>query len=172
MSLRIAKLVADKGYKKTPTREQCLALVPEKDYSDGRTKQCHKDSCDIVKIMARFEETGTISHLAKFEGVYADFSDFDFHHQSNMLAKGEEIFNSLPAETRREFGQSPAEFFKYVNDPKNAGELHTKLPGLAAPGTQLPPTSPPTADEEAVAAKAAQTEGDPPPASEPPSAAS
>lgn len=127
-----------------------LALVPAKVYDDGRTKQCFKDQCDIDKIMRRFDETGTISHLSKFEGVYADFSDFDFHEQSNMLARGEQIFEDLPAEIRREFAQSPAEFFKYVNDPANQKDLERKLPALAEPGQQLPRTSPPDADTEAV----------------------
>ncbi len=149
MSLALRAIVEAKGFKKQPTREQCLALIPEKTYDDGRTKQCHRDECDIQKIMARFEKTGTISHLSKFEGVYADFSDFDFHEQSNKLAQGESIFASLPAEIRREFGQSPQEFFNYVNDPANLPDLVKKLPGLAQPGTQLPKTASPDADAEA-----------------------
>ncbi len=154
MSLAIRKL--SEASPKKRNRAALLALLPAKKYDDGRTKQCHRDECDIQKIMARFEKTGTISHLTKFEGVYADFSDFDFHKQTTDLARGETIFNELPAEVRREFGQSPQAFFDYVNDPKNMGKLHEKLPGLAAPGTQLPKTTPPTADEEAAAA-------DPPP---------
>ncbi len=129
-----------------------LALVPPKKYTDGRTKQSHKDETDIVKIMARFEKTGTISHMEKFEGVYADFSDFDFHEQSNMLARGEAIFAELPGELQREFGQSPAAFFDYVNDPKNAKDLRKKLPGLAEPGRQLADLTPPSADLEAAKA--------------------
>jgi len=120
-------------------RKRILALAPDKDYSeDGRTKQCHKDECDIVKIMARFDKTGTISHMAKYEAVYADFSDFDFHEHTNKLTRGREIFDDLPAEVRREFNNSPAAFFAYVNDPDNVSDLTVKLPGLAEPGNQLP----------------------------------
>jgi len=146
MSLLIAKLAAEKPGKRSPA--QLLALVPPLVYDDGRTKQSFKDETDINKIMARFDVTGTISHLSKYEGVYADFSDFDFHNQSNMLARGREIFDDLPAEMRKEFGQSPAAFFEYVNDPKNADDLRKKLPGLAAPGQQLPRTAGPDADLE------------------------
>ncbi len=170
MSLVIRQLVEEKNFKKAPTREQCLALVPEKDYSDGRTKQCFKDDCDIDKIMHRFEVSGTISHLAKFEGVYADFSDFDFHAQTTKLAEGETIFAALPAEIRREFSQSPAEFFAYVNDPENLEDLRTKLPGLAAPGQQLPPTATSDADTEAVKASVEESPPPPPPAEETPPA--
>ncbi len=121
------------------------------EYKDGRTKQSFRDETDIQKIMARADRVGTISHLKKFEGVYADYSDFDFHEQTQKLTRGREIFDELPAELRQEFGQSPAKFFAYVNDPANSNELQKKLPGLAAPGRQLPTTSPATADETAAA---------------------
>ncbi len=169
MSLILRKL-AEKSKKKNLSREEILALAPEKKYDDGRTKQCHKDECDITKIMARFDRTGTISHLAKYEGVYADFSDFDFHHQSTMLAQGETIFAALPAELRREFGQSPANFFQYVNDPKNAKELRKKLPGLAAPGDQLPQTASPDANLEAAEAAVNELASPIPPEAETPTA--
>ncbi len=149
MSLTLQRLYD--GQSKKLSREKILALRPEKDYSDGRTKQCHKDTCDINKIMARFDRTRTISHVAKYEGVYADFSDFDFHEQTNKLTRGREIFDDLPAEIRQEFGQSPAKFFKYVNDPANVDEIPTKLKGLAMPGRQLP-----SADQEAAIAAASE----------------
>ncbi len=123
-----------------------------KAYPDGRTKQAFRDECDIVKIMARADRGGTISHLAKHEAVYADFSDFDFFEQTQKLTRGREIFDELPAELRQEFGQSPAKFFEYVNNPANADDLAQKLPALAAPGRQLPQVTPPTADQAAAAA--------------------
>ncbi len=147
MSLKLAELKrADK--RKNLSRQQILGLAEPIVYEDGRTKQCHRDECDIGKIMRRFDITGTISHLTKFEGVYADFSDFDFHEQSSRLAEGRSIFEALPAEIRREFGQSPDNFFAYVNDPKNAKELALKLPALAQPGQQLPRKASPDADLE------------------------
>ncbi len=149
MSQRLANLARKNPTVKT--REELFALVEPKDYSDGRTKQCHADECDINKIMARFDVTGTISHVAKYEGVYADFSDFDFHKQLGMLTRGREIFDDLPAELRQEFGQSPAAFFDYVNDPANKDKLRDKLKGLASPGRQMP-----SADQEAAEAAASE----------------
>lgn len=138
------------------SREKILALKPPKVYEDGRTKQSFKNETDIEKIMARAEVTGTISHLAKYEGVYADFSDFDFHNQNNMLARGREIFAELPAELRKEFNQSPADFFEFVNDPANIEDLRKKLPALAQPGRQNIKVSAPDADAEKAALAAAQ----------------
>lgn len=126
-----------------------------KKYTDGRTKQSFKDECDINKIMCRAAQGGTISHLAKYEGVYADYSDFDFHEHTTKLTKGREIFDALPAEVRHEFAQSPQAFFDYVNDPRNMADLAQKLPGLAKPGDQLIKTTPLTADEEKAALAAA-----------------
>jgi len=164
MSLVLAALSKDRKL----SRKATLALRPDIEYKDGRTKQCFKDDCDIDKIMTRFNVTGTISHLSKFEGQYADFSDFDFHEQTTRLTKGREIFDALPAELRKEFSQSPAKFFDWVNDPANIDELAEKLPALAQPGQQLPRTASPDADLEA--ADAAASEGTTEPIPTPPEA--
>lgn len=140
------KLVEEESYTVLPQLQQ------PQSYPDGRTKQSYKDECDINKIMARAEKGGTISHLAKYEAVYGDFSDFDFQEQTQKLTRGREIFDDLPAELRQEFGQSPAKFFEYVNDPANAGDLRRKLPPLSAPGRQLPKVGVTLADEAARAA--------------------
>ncbi len=105
-------------------------------YDDGRTKQAFKDETDINKILQRAQKTGTISHLAKHEGHYGDFSNYDFLGNQIMLARGREVFDDLPAELRREFNQSPQQFFQYVNDPANKDDLGRLLPALAEPGRQ------------------------------------
>ncbi len=105
-------------------------------YKDGRVKQSFKDETDINKILQRAQKTGTISHLNKHRGQYADFSNFDFFEATLMLTKGREIFDDLPSEIRNEFGQSQSAFFNYVNDPVNKDRLDELLPGLAAPGKQ------------------------------------
>ncbi len=147
MSLALANLV-NQDKRKNLSREEMLLLLPEISYMDGRTKQAFRDEADINKIMARADKAGTISHLEKYEGVYADYSDFDFQTQTMRLAQGQTIFDELPAEIRREFGQSPHDFFEYVNDPKNIDDLRTRLPGLAAPGQQRMSVMPPDADKE------------------------
>ncbi len=128
-------------------------------YKDGRTKQSFRDETDINKILQRAQKTGTISHMAKHEGKYADFSGFDFFESTIMLTKGREIFDDLPSELRNEFSNSPADFFNYVNDPANKDRLGTLLPALAAPGRQnldvsgtsaTADTTPPAAGNEAI----------------------
>jgi len=110
-----------------------------KDYSDGRTKQGFKDSTDINKLIAKAQRAGTISHLQKHGAFYGDFTDMpDLLEAQRRLQRGQEIFDELPSEVRREFNQSPAAFFKYVNDPANKDDLARILPALAKPGTQVP----------------------------------
>ena len=132
-----------------------LPITPP-DYSDGRTKQAFKDETDINRILSRAQKTGTISHINKYQGMYADFSDFDFLESELKLAKGREVFDALPSEIRTEFGQSPAAFFKYVNDPANANDLLKKLPQLAAPGRQMIDVSGRTPPEPASGPQAAK----------------
>jgi len=136
--------------------------LPNPVYEDGRTKQAFKDETDINVILKRAQKSGTISHLNRFEGRYADFSQYDFGENMQKLAEGREIFDALPPEIRSEFDQNPANFFQYVNDPANKDDLLKKLPGLAAPGRQnLDVRGNMTADEAAAAAKANMPAGPP-----------
>ena len=135
MSMLLKKL-ADAEAVAPKTRQEYLALLPEKDYSDGKTVQSFKDETDINKLLARAQRAGTLSHLEEFEGVYGDFSDFDFFTAQTTIARGYEIFDKLPSEVRKEFHNSPQAFYEYVNDPANQADLAKKLPSLAAPGRQ------------------------------------
>lgn len=108
-------------------------------YGDGRTKQAFKDETDINKLLARAARGESLSHLVKYGGVYSDFSDMeDLLSAHAKLERGRRIFADLPGEVRREFSNDPAAFFKFVNDPANAGDLARVLPQLARPGDQLP----------------------------------
>ncbi len=116
-----------------------MSMLPTKQptsYPDGMTKQSFKDETDINKLLQRAQKTGTISHLNKHEARYGDFSDFDFFEATLKLTQGREIFDELPSEVRAEFRNSPADFFKYVNDPANRDRLDKLMPALAAPGRQ------------------------------------
>lgn len=112
--------------------------IPDKDYSDGRTKQSFKESCDINNILRRAQRAGALSHIQQFGGEYADFSDFDFLEAHIKLARAKEIFDHLPHTVKSEFHQSPAAFFEFANNPDNRDRLSELFPVLANPGVQLP----------------------------------
>lgn len=113
-------------------------------FDDGRTKQSFADETDINKILAKYQVTGSISHLSKFKGTYGEFEEFDFHESQLRLAKGTEIFEALPSEVRREFDQDPGKFFAFVNNVDNKEDLERLLPGIAKPGDFFPDANPAT----------------------------
>ncbi len=103
-------------------------------FDKGLTKQTFRDETDINKILQKFQVSGVVSHLNKFEGMYGEFADFDFLNANLMLNKGADIFAALPSEVRREFDQDPSKFFAFVNDVENKDKLNELLPGIAVPG--------------------------------------
>ena len=147
MSLRYAQLA--KKNPKWSKRKILDALRPEYE-SPGRTKQEFVDSADINKILKRAQKTGTISHLAKYQGVYGDFADMpqDLFEARELLDRGKEVFNELPAEVRGEFDNDPLRFFSFANDPANKDKLEKVLPAIAEPGSYFldaRPSTPPGA---------------------------
>lgn len=146
-----------------------LETFKSDNYPDGRTKQAYKDQTDINKILAKAAKGQTISHLAKYEPVYGDFADIDdLLSAHDRLERGRQIFSELPSEVRKEFANNPAEFFRYVNDPANAGRLGEIIPGLAKPGTQMPVPVRSAASEAAERAQEAAGGASPPAAPQAP----
>ncbi len=115
-----------------------LELFRSDVYTDGRTKQAFKDSTDINKLLAKAAKGDAIDHLTKYGAAYGDFTDMpDLLEAQRRLGEGQDIFMQLPGEVRREFNQSAAAFFEYVNDPEHANDLARLIPGLVERGTQL-----------------------------------
>lgn len=108
-------------------------------YENCRTVQSLKDSTDVNRILERHGGIKSINHLQEFGGEYGDFTHWDdllTAHQ--QLQRGQEIFDNLPTELRREFKNEPKEFFSFVNQAELAGKLHEVFPALAQPGNQVP----------------------------------
>jgi len=141
------------------------ALGPRVQFScadDGRTKQSMAEECDINIIMAKFERTGFVSHLAKHGGSYGFASAVDFHDAMNVVTKAEQMFADLPAKARRRFGGDASSFLEFVQDSENLDEM-VEL-GLAearsvadkepeaTPGAESRPEAPSAASEEPPAA--------------------
>lgn len=97
----------------------------------GRTKQSMRDECDINKILARYQKTGVVQHVAKHQGEYGFATSADFHESMEVVLKAQTMFDELPAKVRLKFHNSPAEFLEFVQDSKNLEEMR-KL-GLAKP---------------------------------------
>lgn len=91
--------------------------------------------CDINTIMARYEKTGELTHVANLAGEYGDYYDVtDYKTGAERLILAEALFMELPARLRDRFNNDPAQFIGFATDEKNIDELRSL--GLAEP---LPP---------------------------------
>lgn len=104
--------------------------------------QSFKDSVDIHVIMKRFAN-GETDVLSKVQGFYGDFTGLPTNYSQllNTVQDGERLFESLPVETRAQFGHSFNEFMTALCD----GTLMERL-GLSpvdpAPSPADPAPSP------------------------------
>ncbi len=118
---------------------------PTKKYTKhGKTVQSQKEECDINRLLERSARSGAASHLQTYENQYGNFEGYDFEKNVNIIAEGQTIFERLPAEVKREFNQSPQEFFEYVTNEENKDRLPELLPQIANQGNFLMGLDPPT----------------------------
>lgn len=109
----------------------------EKSFSlPSRTKQAFKQECDINHIMARFKRVQGAEFLTQYNGyVGGQFGDFsqipDYRTALEQVRAAEGVFGALPAIVRKRFGNDPAEFLDFCQNPENESEL-VRL-GLATP---------------------------------------
>lgn len=105
----------------------------------GRTKQAHKDECDINRILHTYDKTGLITHVSASVAQYGDFTEVNEYQESlNTVIAAQNAFDELPASIRKKFGNDPGAFFEFATDPDNADAMVTL--GLAnAPDVPLAP---------------------------------
>ena len=122
------------------------SLNPEIKFPEtGRTKQSEKDACDINLIMAKYVKTGHIEHQRNYAPEYDFATSMDFHQALNLVTNANELFEALPAGTRKKFYNDPAQFLDFVQDENNLDEMIEM--GLAkhpSPAEPLAPAAPET----------------------------
>lgn len=91
---------------------------------EGLTEQSHKESCDIHVIMKKAAKTGLVEHVNQYQGTYGEFGHGpDFHQAMNLIANAEQMFETIPAEIRKKFGNDPGVFLDWINNDKNYDEV-------------------------------------------------
>lgn len=89
---------------------------------ENKTKQAHKEECDISYIMKKFETIGQAPDF-RGPGSYGDFSDVtDYQTSLNRVIDAQEEFMALPAQIRKRFNNDPAELIEFVNSNDNYEE--------------------------------------------------
>lgn len=89
------------------------------------TKQEFVRECDINNVIKQYKTQGMVTHInAKAaQGAFTDLPDsVDFQESLHIIMVAENAFMSLPSKIRDRFGQDPAEFLAFLNDPKNQDE--------------------------------------------------
>lgn len=91
----------------------------------SRAKQEFAAECDINTIMAKYQKTGVVSHVARFQGNYEDVTGaVDYQTAHNIVLQAQDAFMSLPSSMRARFENDPGAFLAFVNDPANKEKLY------------------------------------------------
>lgn len=83
------------------------------------TEQGHKKECDINHIIAKYDRTGLISHISKFEGQFGDVTGPDFKDAMDLVTRSQAMFNQLPVDIRNYFDNSPEKLLGFMDNPDN-----------------------------------------------------
>lgn len=111
-------------------------------------KQSFKAECDINTIMSKYQKTGLIEHVQKFQGSYGDFTSVaDYQLSLNQVLDAQNAFDALPSSIRARFQNNPGAMLAFLEDPSNRDEA-VRL-GLVEPTPPPPPKAPPGASGEA-----------------------
>lgn len=88
------------------------------------TKQASRDECDINQIMRRYQKTGIVEHVNKYQGRYGDFLQVtDYQTALNQVQAANDAFMSLPSSVRSRFDNDPAKFLEFMENPLNQAEM-------------------------------------------------
>jgi phage internal scaffolding protein len=88
------------------------------------THQSCRDECDINVIMAKYRNTGLITHVARHAGRYDNFIDAtDYQTSIHNVLEAQDMFMELPSSIRKEFDNDPASFLSFVANPANRDRM-------------------------------------------------
>jgi phage internal scaffolding protein len=92
------------------------------DFTDdpGLTLQAHKDECEVLNILAKYDPSMTQEIMAKAEFGYAD--SISFQEAQNTLAQAKESFEALPSKIRNKFANDPGQLLDFLSEPANQAE--------------------------------------------------
>ncbi len=83
------------------------------------TEQHHKKECDVNLIIKKYDKTGLINHVAKFEGKFGDLTGMEFKEMQDKIANAKTMFEELPAEIKKEFDNTPEKLLSFMEHDEN-----------------------------------------------------
>ncbi len=126
----------------------------------GKAKQSMKDECDVNLIVARFTETGFMSHVSSGIPSFVDVSELtDYRSALEHVRSVTEYFAGFPAKVRAEFGNDAVAFMEYLESgatPEDLEALGREIVGdRRAPSRNRRAGEEPVSEEVATSAAAA-----------------
>lgn len=110
----------------------------------SRTKQSHKDECDIYRILHQYQRTGIIEHVNRAQVRFEDLPDsVDYQESIHTIMSAQQTFAALPASVRQHFSNDPQQFLAAFSDASQADYLRSVglLQPLASPPAPIEPTA-------------------------------
>lgn len=87
------------------------------------TKQSFKDSCNINKIMEKYAKSGQMPAINASDQKFEFASSISFTESMQIITDASQTFDGLPARMRQRFGNNPALFLEFVENPANRTEM-------------------------------------------------
>lgn len=87
-----------------------------------RTEQHHKNECDVNRIIKKYDKTGVIHHVSKFEAEFGDATGPDFKSAMDLVVRSQANFDQLPSNIRKRFKNSAGELLAFMDDASNREE--------------------------------------------------
>lgn len=117
--------------------------VPTKPSGLSRTKQAFRDECDVNQILAKWQKTGLVTHVASQPPKFGDFDVVpDYQASLNAIIAADSAFMALPSSVRDRFSNDPAKLFTFLQDSANKDEA-IKLGLIDPPVVVAEPLAPP-----------------------------
>lgn len=105
---------------------------------DGRTKQAHKNECDINQVLKKYLKTGVIEHVSTHKAQYGEAPGIDFKEALDLVRRSQEMFDELPAKARKHFNNDPSAFMDAVHEEGNEALMYelglSDIPPPVLPG--------------------------------------
>lgn len=86
------------------------------------TEQHHKNECDVNTIIRKYDKTGLISHISRFEASFGNLTGLDYKEAMDTVVNAQNEFNALPGEIRERFQNTPQKFLEFCENPDNRQE--------------------------------------------------
>lgn len=115
--MAVQEIVIRKPYVKYP-RPELIDWSKEKSLTRGS----HQKETMINNIMAKYQKTGVITHLANHQATYDDFTAVDFKTAMDIVTNAQEMFDELPSSIRNQCNNNPEEFLDLVQNPEREAE--------------------------------------------------